>query len=74
VRSESVAGCTEIDHIASSCLDGSTNYQATRLERVGVLVMSFYRFQRDKVVKVELLVLGVLDDELSGDWAFVAQS
>jgi len=72
MRSEGVAGCTEIDHIASSCLDGPTNYQATRLQRVDMLVTSFHRFQRDEVFEIELLVLGVLDDELSRDWALVA--
>ena len=64
----------KVNHIASPCLDWLSNNKTATLKAVLSMVSSCVEtFERDEVIQLQLLVLGILNDEAGWDGALIDQ-
>ena len=74
MRTERVVWSIKVYYVATSCLDRLADDKTATLHTVRDLVLSALAslsIKCDKVVKLQLLILGVLDDEGGWDRAVV---
>lgn len=70
--SQCIVRSVEVDYVASFCVDWLANDETATLQTIlSIIPATMKALQRDVVVKLQLLVLRVFDDETCWDWALI---